>query len=91
MEPFNSEDWYSGVEATTRLSQNSQRTVDPSYVRWLAKRGTVKVLKLGPNYSLYDRKTIDSYIVETRGKKAGRTMHERKRKEGKHETNQTAE
>jgi len=78
MKIYNPEDWYSGAEAAAQLSKNSGRPIDQSYVRRLAKDGLVTTLKLGPRYSLYDRKFIDNYIVETRGQKAGRAMHEKR-------------
>jgi hypothetical protein len=78
MEPYNPEEWYTGVEAAKRLSENSGRKIEPSYVRKMAENGWVKTLKLGARYSLYEKKTIDSYVVEPRGTKAGRAMKQRK-------------
>jgi hypothetical protein len=47
-------------------------------VRKLAEKGLVETLPLGPRATLYKKQTIDGYIVESRGMKAGRAMHERK-------------
>lgn len=71
--------WYTAGQAAKQLSKNSGRYIDPAYVRKLAEKGLVKTLPLGPRITLYDRKFIDGYIVEPRGVKAGRAMHERKR------------
>ncbi len=81
MESYNPEEWYTAVSAAKKLSDNSDRPIDVAYVRKLAQKGMVKTLKLGNRYSLYDRKFIDSYVVETRGQKAGRAMRQRKKAE----------
>ena len=70
--------WYTARAAAKQLSKNSGRYIDPAYVRKLAEKGLVETLPLGPRATLYDRKFIDSYIVEPRGSKAGRAMHARK-------------
>ena len=71
-------DWYTSADAAKRLSENSKRHIDPAYVRQLAERGLVDTLELGPRAKLYKKEQIDNYIVEPRGVKAGRAMHERK-------------
>jgi hypothetical protein len=70
--------WYTAGAAAKRLSENSKRHIDPAYVRQLAEKGLVETLPLGPRTTLYKKQTIDGYIVEPRGVKAGRAMHARK-------------
>lgn len=81
MEPYDPEEWYTAVDAAKKLTENSGRPIDVAYVRKLAQKKLVKTLKLGERFSVYDRKAIDEYIVEPRGVKAGRAMHERKKEE----------
>jgi len=73
-------DWYTAGAAARQLSKNSKRTIDPAYVRQLAEKRLVETLELGPRTKLYKKEQIDSYVVEPRGVKAGRAMHERKAK-----------
>jgi hypothetical protein len=70
--------WYTAGDAAKQLSKNSNRHIDPAYVRQLAEKGLVETLPLGPRTTLYKKEQIDNYIVELRGVKAGRAMHTRK-------------
>lgn len=79
MESYDPKEWYTAVDAAKKLAENSGRHIDVAYVRKLAQKKLVKTLKIGERFSVYERKVIDNYIVEPRGVKAGRAMHERKK------------
>ena len=65
-------DWYDVQTAAKRLSQNSNRPIDVSYVRTLAKYGKIRTYKLGARAALYSKADVDVYVVEDRGAKSGR-------------------
>jgi hypothetical protein len=70
--------WYTAADAAAALAKKSNRKVDPSYPRSLARAGgPIRTRKLGPRSVLYLRYDIDRYIVEPRGKKAGRAKKSR--------------
>jgi hypothetical protein len=64
--------WYDVQAAAKRLSENSGRPIDVTYVRTLAKYGKVRTWKLGARAALYAKADIDGYVVEERGAKSGR-------------------
>jgi hypothetical protein len=68
----NLEDWYTAATAAEVLSRKSRRTVRPDYLRSLARTGKVTTKKLGPRITLYLKTDVDAYVVEDRGKKAGK-------------------
>jgi hypothetical protein len=64
--------FYTAKEAAEVLSRNSGKTIDPSYVRTLAKYGKLTPKKISNRLCLYPRSQVDSYVVEERGEKSGR-------------------
>lgn len=83
---YNSQEWYTPVQARERLEQNSGKSLPESYVRKLVEKNLVKSLKLSDRYKLYWKADIDNYVVEDRGKKAARAMRGRKKSEQFSET-----
>lgn len=89
-EVINLNDWYNPTAAAARLSANSGKPIDVSYVRSLARYNKVKTHKISERISLYLKSDIDNYVVESRGVRAARakrqkaleaksrTIHERK-------------
>lgn len=73
----NLEDWYTPADAAKRLSANSGKEIDVSYVRTLARYGKIEVLRIGTQMRLYKKSDVDSYIVEERGDKAGRVKRQK--------------
>jgi hypothetical protein len=71
-EQINRADWYNPAEAAARLTANSGKKIDSSYVRTLARYGKITVLKLGDRASLYLKRDVDAYVVEGRGDKTNR-------------------
>ncbi len=69
---INLADWYNAADAAKRLTANSGKPIDVSYVRTLARYGKVTHMKLGTHAALYLKKDIDAYIVEDRGEKIAR-------------------
>jgi hypothetical protein len=59
--------YYTPAQAAERLSENSGKKVDTSYVRTLAKYGKLTPLKINSRLSLYPKKEVDAYVVEARG------------------------
>ncbi len=78
MQDYNPAEWYTPEQALKKLSENSNKQVDESYLRTLAKIGKVKRLKMGDRFSLYKKSDIDPYVIESRGQKAIRAQHARK-------------
>ena len=62
-EQFNLSEWYNPTEAAERLSKNSGKTVDISYVRTLARYGKIKTVDIGTGSKLYWKQDIDNYVV----------------------------
>ena len=84
-ENINLAEWYNAAEAAARLTANSGKKIDSSYVRQLARYKRVRTLKLGERASLYFKEDIDAYIVEDRGEKSGRAKRQKaKPKKQKH-------
>lgn len=78
-------EWYYATQAAERLTANSGKTVDPSYVRTLAKYGKIRTYEISPRVKLYNKVDIDGYVVEDRGDKSARAkrlkaLESRKRK-----------
>jgi hypothetical protein len=82
---INLDEWYNPSEAAERLTANSGRKIDTSYVRTLARYGKIRTLKLGERASLYFKSDVDSYIVEDRGEKSGRAKRQQALEKGKRE------
>ena len=76
-EQINLSDWYNAAEAAQRLTANSGRPIDVSYVRTLARYGKITHKKLGSHAALYLKKDVDVYIVEERGEKVARVNRQR--------------
>lgn len=74
---FNMNEWYSPTEAAQRLTANSGKEIDTSYVRTLARYGKVRFYKISARSSLYYKPDIDSYIVEDRGEKSARAQRQK--------------
>jgi len=91
-ELINLEDWYNAFDAAERLTANSGRPIDVSYVRTLARYGKITHMKLGTHAVLYLKKDVDAYIVEERGEKTARLNRQKalERKSKKKGTEHTA-
>lgn len=76
-ETINLGEWYSPTEAAKRLSANSGRTIDVSYVRTLGRYGKVDMIKLSDRATLYRKSQIDTYVVEGRGTKSARAKRQK--------------
>lgn len=68
------DDWYTAAKAAEVMSTKSKRKVRPEYLRSLARLGKITTKQLGKRVTLYLKKDVDSYIVESRGVKSGRAM-----------------
>ena len=77
---INLADWYDADAAAKRLSANSGKTIDNSYVRTLARYGKIRSKKLGARASLYFKADVDTYVVEERGEKSGRAKRQKAKK-----------
>jgi hypothetical protein len=75
-ELINPEEWYDAAQAADRLTRNSGKKIDTSYVRTLARYGKIRTLKLGSRASLYSKEDVDRYIVEERGEKSARAKRQ---------------
>ncbi len=71
-EIFNLQDWYGPKEAAERLSANSGKPIDMSYVRTLARYGKIRSYQISERVRLYRKEDVDKYIVEERGEKSAR-------------------
>lgn len=71
-EVFNLQDWYNPKEAAERLSANSGKSIDMSYVRTLARYGKIRSYQISDRVRLYRKEDIDKYVVEERGEKSAR-------------------
>ena len=76
-EQFNLSEWYNPTEAAERLSKNSGKTVDISYVRTLARYGKIATFQISERMRLYRKADVDNYIVEERGEKSGRAKRQK--------------
>jgi hypothetical protein len=70
---------YTAGQAAEILSRKSGRPVKPDYVRKLAQKGVIRSIPINQRLSLYNKEDVDVYIVEERGKKAGRAARARAR------------
>jgi hypothetical protein len=87
---LNMAEWYSPTEAAQRLSANSGKTIDTSYVRTLARYGKVRFYRISSRSSLYYKDDIDKYVVEERGEKSARAQRQRATPKGKSKTSRPA-
>lgn len=62
-------EWYTPAEALKKLSENSNKQIDDSYLRTLVKIGKIERFKMGSRFSLYKKSDIDSYVIAGRGEK----------------------
>lgn len=69
--------WYTAGEAAKKLTENSGRSVDPSYVSKLGQLGKIRMKKVHARLVLYSKTDIDNYTVEARGTKSGKAAQER--------------
>jgi hypothetical protein len=74
-------EWYSPTEAAQRLTANSGKKIDTSYVRTLARYGKVRFYRISARSSLYYKEDIDRYIVEERGEKSARAKRQAAKKQ----------
>ena len=70
-------EWYTSEQACKRLTANSGKPIDSSYLRYLARESRVATKKLSERARLYKRADIDSYVVEARGQKVARMQRQR--------------
>ena len=68
---------YTAGQAAEVMTRNSNRPVSPDYVRKLAQKNVIRVVRINARLSLYNKTDVDGYRVEERGKKAGRAAHAR--------------
>jgi len=76
-EIINLDEWYNPTEAAERLTANSGKPIDISYVRTLARYGKIATYSISPRMHLYLKKDVDAYIVEERGEKSGRAKRQK--------------
>ena len=74
--------YYTAKEAAEVLSRNSGKTIDPAYIRTLAKYGKLTPKRIHSHLSLYPKAQVDAYVVEERGEKSGRAKQAKARKTG---------
>lgn len=87
---LNMAEWYSPTEAAARLTANSGKDIDTSYVRTLARYGKVRFYRISSRSSLYYKPDIDSYVVEERGEKSARAKRQKAKPREKRETSRPA-
>ena len=51
--------------------------VSPDYVRKLVEKKKIRAVRVNSRLSLYNKEDVEGYIVEDRGKKAGRAAQSR--------------
>jgi hypothetical protein len=66
------EQYYTVEQAAERLSKNSGKTIDSSYVRTLVKYGKITPKKISSRLNLYPKDQVDDYVVEDRGVRAAK-------------------
>lgn len=76
-ETINLGEWYTATDAAKRLTANSGRHIDISYVRTLGRYNKVDMIKLSERSTLYRKSQIDSYVVEGRGAKSARAKRQK--------------
>ncbi len=77
MNTLNLDEWYDVHDAAKRLTANSGRDIDESYVRTLARYNRIRKFSLGRNAALYYKPDVDAYVVEGRGVKTARLNRQR--------------
>jgi hypothetical protein len=90
MQEYDPAEWYTSEVALKKLIENSGgKTIDDAYLRSLARQGKIEKIKLGKNFSIYNKAQTDAYKVGARGEKL---PHNKKKKEETHErANERAE
>jgi hypothetical protein len=76
---------YTAGQAAVVLARNSGRPVDDpdtlkqlaDLVKKLGQKGVIRSIKVNARLNLYNKKDVDGYKVEERGKKAGRAAQKR--------------
>ena len=82
---INLAEWYSPTEAAARLTANSGRPIDVSYVRTLARYGKIASYQISERIRLYRKADVDTYIVEDRGEKSARAKRQKALEKSKKE------
>jgi len=80
MSELNLDEWYTPTQAASRLTANSGKQIDISYVRTLARYGKIEAIRVTERVRLYKKKDIDAYVVEERGEKSGRAKRQSAKK-----------
>ena len=80
MQEYDPAEWYTSEVALKKLIENSNgKNIGSAYLRSLARQGKIKRIKLGENFSIYNKAQTDVYKVGARGEK----LPHNKKKEGK--------
>ena len=74
---FNLDDWYNPTQAAERLSANSGKKIDISYVRTLARYGKIRSFQISERVRLYFKQDVNAYVVEERGEKSARAQRQK--------------
>lgn len=75
-ELLNLAEWYTPTQAAERLTANSGKPIDVSYVRTLAKYNKIRTHQISERVRLYYKPDVDVYIVEDRGEKSARAKRQ---------------
>ena len=75
-ESFLSEGYTAG-QAAKILERNSGRPVSSDLVKKLGQKGVIRTIVITNRLKLYNKEDVNSYLVEERGKKAGRAARAR--------------
>jgi len=75
-ESFRLDEWYTPTQAAERLTANSGKKIDISYVRTLARYGKIHSFQISERVRLYSKVDVDGYVVEERGEKSGRAKRQ---------------
>ena len=71
-------DGYTAGQAAEIMSRNSGgRRVSPDLVKKLAQNGVIRSTKINSRLNVYNKQDVEHYIVEDRGKKAGKAAQTR--------------
>lgn len=65
--PKRQEEWITSQQAAEMLSENSNHTVTPTYVRHLAKVGKIATKDIDLRTKLYLKSDVEAYQVRPRG------------------------
>ncbi len=63
------QEWYTAGEAAKKLSETSGKEIKPDYLFKLGYMGKVRTKKLSARVTLYNKRDVDGYKVEGRGRK----------------------